>query len=234
MVLTLYNCGDPTIKVNKTIGGGTIISNATPNPNGPIDVINPSFIVDAGDVPSTANYLVAGAPLNRRYFITDITYNTAKTAVISCHVDVLSTYADRINNTTLNYLRGVDNVNEIEDTSYPLSDYLITPSEHYFFSDWDGNFLNSENGRRYILRVIAGAARSNRIVQLSIGDNFVFRGKYMYVLTGTAANADCEYVNETTQTLPGIKQNDIIKIDSYKYKFRINEDSPYSGWLDPI
>lgn len=234
MTLTLYNCGDPTIKVNKTLGEGTEISGATPNPNGPIDVMNPVFIVDAGDIPSTANYLAAGEPLNRYYFITDITYSTAKTAIISCHVDVLSTYADRINGTTLNYLRGVENINEIEDTSYPLSDYLITPSEHYYFTDWDGGFLNSENGRRYILRVIAGAARSNRIVTLNVGDNFVFRGKYMYVITGSAADADCAYVNETTQTLPGVKQNDIIQIGTYKYKFRINEDNPLSGWLDPL
>lgn len=150
MVVKFYNMTSPSIKINKTLGTALKTTNATPNPDGPIDVVNPILIVDAADVPSNANYLEAEAPLNRSYFITGITYTTAKTAIVSCHSDVLSNFAGDLG--TLNFVRGAGDLTEMDDASYPISDYLV--NEYYLFSDtWDDTFFSAGNGgRQYLLR----------------------------------------------------------------------------------
>jgi len=159
MILTFYNTGSPSIKLNKELGSPVGSTNAAPNPTGDVDVINPVFVLNY-NVPANANYVVAGAPLNRSYFITDPSYTIAKTCVVTCHVDVLGTNANKINNTTLNFIRGAEDINEIEDTSYPVADTL-KPTLHYSFNNWDPSFFtNSDTGRRYLLRVADGRSAS--------------------------------------------------------------------------
>lgn len=235
MQVSLYNCGDPTIKLNKSLGQALKTTNAEPDPTDGVDVVNPVFILDDGAIPSTANYLVAGAPLNRSYFITAIVYTTARTAIVSCHIDVLGTYSDRINAATLNYLSGAEKINEVEDQFYPLSDLYITPSTAYTFPSWGEFFHNSQTGKCYVLRVAAGHARSQSIRTLSIGDKFQYLGRYVYELAGQADDAECVYDNETQGgSYPIVKAGDIIKIGNYKYKFVVGSDAPTYGRLDKM
>ena len=123
---------------------------AAPNPDGPIDVVNPVLFVDATQIPSNANYAVVEEPLNRAYFITSITYNTAKTAAVALHSDVLSNFAGNLG--TLNFIRGAENLTEMEDAAYPISDYMV--EEYFSFSEtWDDSFFSSGNtDRQYLLR----------------------------------------------------------------------------------
>lgn len=235
MQVSLYNCGDPTIKLNKSLGQALKTTNAEPDPTDGVDVVNPVFILDDGAIPSTANYLVAGAPLNRSYFITAIVYTTAKTAIVSCHIDVLRTYSDRISAATLNYLSGADKINEVEDQFYPLSDLYITPSTAYTFPGWGNYFQNSQTGKCYVLRVAAGHARSQSVRTFSIGDKFQYLGRYVYELVGQADDAECVYDNETQGgSYPIVKAGDIIKIGNYKYKFVVGSDAPTYGRLDKM
>lgn len=235
MQVSLYNCSDPTIKLNKTLGQALKTTNANPDPTDGVDIINPVFVLDDGAIPSTANYLVAGAPLNRSYFITAITYATAKTAYVSCHIDVLGTYSSRISTATLNYLSGAEKINEVEDQFYPLSDLYVTPSTAYKFPNWGDYFRNLQTGKCYVLRVAAGHARSQSVRNLSIGDKFQYLGRYVYQLAGDPNDAECVYDND----IPGnsyeiVKNGDIIKIGNYKYKFVSGDDAPTYGRLDKM
>lgn len=235
MIVTLYNCNDPTIKLDKTLQGPLKTTNVQPQPTDGVDVVNPIFILDDGAIPSTANYLVAGEPLNRSYFITSITYATAKTAIVSCHIDLLGTYKTRINAATLNYLSGAEKINEVEDEFYPLSDLYINTSTAYKFPSWGNYFRNSQTGKCYVLRVAAGKARSQSVRTLSIGDRYQYLGRYVYELAGTAEDAECVYINETQGgSYPIVKAGDIIKIGNYKYKFVVGSDAPTYGRLDKL
>ena len=196
MVLTFYNTDSPSIKLNKDLGSPVGSTNAAPNPTGEVDVINPVFILNY-NVPASANYVVAGAPLNRSYFITDISYTIAKTCVVTCHVDVLGTNANKINNATLNFIRGAEDINEIEDTSYPVADTL-KPTLHYSFSNWASSFFtNSDSGRRYLLRVADGRSASwqQGLRELQIGDQIVYKN-LGFTLLGTYNGA---YLSEPTE-----------------------------------
>lgn len=46
MIVYFYNCGDPTIKIGKTLGDAIGSANAQPNPTGPVNVVNPVLIID--------------------------------------------------------------------------------------------------------------------------------------------------------------------------------------------
>ena len=242
--ITLYHLAEPTNVVNKTLDGTSAITlNAQLEPTGPINLVNPVFIVDTGVAStysnlSSMNYLYAGAPLNRYYFITSLDFTVAKKAVIACHVDVLMTFRNRINTTTLNFTRGYDGINEIEDNSYPLGDYITT--ETFKFTDWDNsNFSNNDGGRRYILRVAAGSVVSGTEVHLTVGGYAVY-SKWKYDVNGPADNAYLTYNSEAPgdTTNPRIRPNSIIIVDNtYKYRAKITgveADVPAYIQLDPL
>lgn len=200
MVLTFYSTGSPSIKLNKDLGSPVGSTNSTPNPTGEVDVINPVFILNY-NVPADANYVVAGAPLNRSYFITDISYTIAKTCVVTCHVDVLGTNANKINNTTLNFIRGAEDVNEIEDTSYPLSD-VVKRIALPFTNFPSGFFTDSDDGKRYLLRIADGRERnwdSDTDDELTLGDFIIYRG-IGYELLGS--NYKSAYIDPNS-SVPG-------------------------------
>lgn len=155
MQVIFYNCGDPTIKIDKTLGDPVGSTNVSPNPTGPVNVVNPVLVVDKDQVPASTNYCHIPA-YGRYYFITSIDWTVAKTAVISCHCDVLSTFGDKVKGATLNYISGAADVNEIEDGSYPIGDYL--QRERFNFEGWNsGYFTDNSDGKRYLLRVADGA-----------------------------------------------------------------------------
>lgn len=236
MRITFYNCSDPTIKLDKNNKNQVGITNAKPQPTGPVDVVNPILIVDKDNVPANANYCYIHE-YERFYFITSIDWTTANTAVVGCHCDVLSTFSDKIKGTKFNFVRGASDVNEIEDTSYPLGDRISTPVNAYYFAGWaNNNFSKNDSGTRYVLRTVAAKARNETVHTMAIGDYFRYLGRYVYQIIGSEnSQAECMFVNESTSgDYEGVKRQDIIKIGDYKYKFMVGSDYPTAGRLDPL
>ena len=169
MSVSFYINTSPTIKVSKSLGETALKTISVDIPDN-VDVVNPVIIIDNTSIPSEANYMVCGAPLNRSYFITAMDYTNAKRVIIAGHVDVLSTYHGFLENTTLNYIRGAGNPTEMDDVSYPISDYLI---EQYFpMTTWNDIFSNSNSGRRYLLRTICSEVESRIPITLAEGNVF--------------------------------------------------------------
>lgn len=169
MQVTFYINTSPTIKVNKDLSSAGDNSIRQCDIMGAVDVVNPVIVVK-GTVNSSANYMVIGEPLNRSYFITAMDFTTAGKVIISGHVDVLSTYHSLLEDTTLNYIRGAGDLNEMDDSSYPVSDYLV---EQYFpISDWTDIFSNRGNGRQYLLRTISGNPK--QYPQIAVSNGTVF------------------------------------------------------------
>lgn len=167
MTITFYNQSSPTNKITKTLG--TALGSCTINNIHDINVVDPVFIIKSDALSGSlenlakANYVVAGAPFNRDYFITGVDFSTAKTAVVYCHCDVLSTYASSLG--TLNFTRGAGDINEMDDVSYPISDYMI--QQHYKFGNWTDIFSADGSGRRYILRTICAPTAVPSIIELT-------------------------------------------------------------------
>ena len=155
MNVSFYVNKSPTIKVNKDLGEAAIKTVSIDIPDS-VDVVNPVLIIDdsytGGILPSEVNYMVCGAPLSRSYFITAMDYTIAKRIIVAGHVDVLSTYSDRLTTTTLNYVRGAGDPTEMDDVSYPISDYMV--EEYFPMTTWTDIFSAGGDGRQYLLRTI--------------------------------------------------------------------------------
>ena len=164
MNVKFYNNSSPTNKISKTLTA--VGTERSCDIIGDVDVVNPVIVVK-GTVASNANYMTIGAPLNRSYFITAMDYTTAGKVIISGHVDVLSTFSVTVNGATFNFLRGAGDINEMDDSSYPISDYMV---EQYFPMDnWTDIFSNAGSGRQYLLRTIRGNAQTYPTAQLTDG-----------------------------------------------------------------
>lgn len=149
MVITFYNMTSPSIKISKTLGNPLKTTTATPQPNGPVNVVDPVLIVDCSSLPSNANYFTVGEPLNRAYFLVSIEYTTAKTAIVYGHSDVLSNFAP---SGIMNFVRGAGSPTEMDDASYPISDYMV--EEYFPMTTWTDIFSAGGSGRQYLLRTI--------------------------------------------------------------------------------
>lgn len=167
MEVTFYNQTSPSIKISKTLGDALGTCSASPQPTGAVNVVDPVIIVDADKVPSNANYMIIGAPLNRSYFIVSIDYTIANTAVISGHSDVLSNFAPL---GTMNFVRGAGAPTEMDDASYPISDYMV--EEYYPMTTWTDIFDAGGDGRRYLLRTVCSSADSLTYKDLDNGNVF--------------------------------------------------------------
>lgn len=172
ITLKLYNCPSPTNCVNKTLNdgdGGNLLKTVNAKVNGVMNRTDPVFTVDCDSSTAAAlgncNYLIAGAPLNRNYFVVSIDFTIAKTAVITCHVDLLTTFSSRLDATTLNYIRGWGDITEMEDSSYPISDYMV--EQWYNLQSWTDIFSNEGSQRQYLLRTIAAPDVAPTVVELT-------------------------------------------------------------------
>lgn len=225
MQATLYNLTQPTNLIDKSLGAAVGTISVTPKEPGPFSLTDPVFIVDKATAPINANYCYI-PEFNRYYFITSIVYDRAKRATFACHVDVLKTYQSRIEGTTLNYIRGSENVNEVDDEYFPIGDYLTT--EWFDMPDWTNGFQNSKSGKKFILRVASSGVRTYTTVSVSVGDYVVY-SKWKYQVVGPASAATLDYQGETTDTsLPRILNNNILQIDGVDYKVKVIQDQPGS------
>lgn len=221
MQITFYINTSPTNKVNKSL---TQIKSINIDIYEQVDVVNPVIRVDRTDIPSEANYMVCGEPLNRRYFITAMDFTNAKTTIIAGHCDVLSTYHGFLENTVLNYVRGEGDLTEVEDASFPISDYIT--EQHYSFSGWQNNLLNGDNQVQYILRTVCGDAQAYPTIVLTDGAEFRYQ-KWVYSIhLGSVAGAAyiSFYAEDPQSQLPSVQNNGYITISGQLYRF---EASPY-------
>lgn len=245
ITLTLYNQSSPTNKINKNLGGalGTVVA----NPNGTINVLDPVFIIDSLDAASysnlgNCNYLVAGAPLNRRYFVVSVDFTVAKTAIITCHCDVLSTYASQLG--TLNFVRGAGDINEMDDSSYPISDYMV--QQYYPMSNWTDIFKNTGSGRQFLLRTVKGTVEETDVYDANInsvlwcGDTYMDNNDtihyIVYFISGISGTNKLK-VEKTYQSnlSPGVIQlqdNDYLRIPNPNYTDRTGLWQYTGGILD--
>lgn len=221
MTINFYNQSSPTNKINKVLGnsiGTCVIDNIHD-----INVIDPVFIIKSDALGGSlsnlakANYVVAGAPFNRSYFITGVDFSTAKTAIVYCHCDVLSTYAGSLG--TLNFTRGENDLTEVEDTYYPISDYIM--EQHYYFNGWADNLRNSDNLVQYILRTVATEPEGFIAVSLNDGDAFRYQ-KWVYnIHKGAIAGSGyiTFYAEDPQSQAPGVQNNGYINLEGQLYKF---------------
>lgn len=117
--ITLYNTSDDPRKAVKNLGTGIQVASVVPTED--CDILNPTFVLDYNSNYAGCNYVVASAPFNRSYFITDEKISIGKKIVISCAVDVLGTYWDNIKTTRVNVIRQENlNENNIPDPEFKL------------------------------------------------------------------------------------------------------------------
>ena len=190
MDVSFYVNKSPTIKVNKDLGEA--VKKVSIDIPDNVNVVNPVLIIDdshnEGILSSEVNYMVCGAPLSRSYFITAMDYTIAKRVIVAGHVDVLSTYSDRLTTTTLNYVRGSGDPTEMDDASYPISDYLI--QQYFPMTTWDDIFDAGGGGRQYLLRTVCGNAEEPIYVELNVGNVF-WDGTYYTRDTDQATMYNC-------------------------------------------
>lgn len=210
MQVTFYNMTSPTIKITKTLGSPLGTCDASPNPTGPVDVVNPVLVVDADKVPSNANYMEVGAPLNRKYFIVAVEYTVANTAIITGHSDVLSNFAPT---GTMNFIRGAGSLTEMDDASYPISDYMV--EEYFPMTTWNDIFSNKGSGRQYLLRTVCSTPKTYPTHELTNGNVFCDSNLYYIRESDDAVMYKCyqfDSSNTTGRTPSYVPRQDLTGI----------------------
>ena len=131
MRVKLFKIMDDSRVVHKTIGEGYEIS---AHIYGDMDILNPSLLLTyTTSVPFDYNYIFI--PLTKRYYyINSAILKKGQGVLISCHVDVLKSYDDKIDNLSAFVLRQENKYNAY----YP--DNLIAISEQT-------NFYNHSFGK---------------------------------------------------------------------------------------
>lgn len=228
MNITLYNVSDNALKVSKNLGAGTTITNVIPTDG--TTILDPTFKLSSEKVPTSFNYCYVPA-WNRWYFIKNIAYDIGQVAYITCHVDVLYTYKNKLNDPTFNFVRGVNKVNEVDDGLYPLSDYELVRT--YRMDGWDE--LNvTANDTNYLLQVVGYMSRDATSITVENGSVIIYQ-KWVYsVEIGETGNLVYLYENPAAQG-KRVANGTIVKVKGYgNYIFRGSEaDTPQLARLDP-
>lgn len=177
MSLTFYSCSDPPNKINKTLvtlgTSGDFFEPIYANGS-----INPQYILN-NSMPAGTNYIY-DSYLQRYYFVVEVIHDIANTITVNCVLDPLYSFRNKLGG-TFYFVRGANEVNEMEDSNYPLSDYIST--ETYDINGWDNNFFkNSNNGKRFILKTAVGKARENVHETITLVENMVVH------------HQNCEYI----------------------------------------
>lgn len=175
MSLSFYSCGDPSNKLNKSL---TLLGTTTYfKPFYQSSELAPQYVLDQ-PLPSGCNY-VYDSFTGRYYFITDITHDIAKTTTINCSLDPLMSFSGKLTG-NFYFVRGAAEINEMEDASYPLGDYINT--ETFYFDGWNNGFFQnndgSTGGKRYMLRVAHGNSfDDDSAVDITSGQVVQFEGR---------------------------------------------------------
>lgn len=151
-----YTTTDDRRKVVKTLNDESTINVTLIEP---FDVLNPKFFL------TTSNGLgfnyVYIPYFSRYYFVEGITVNKGGCTVVSCSVDVLTTYQSQfINNDFLIVRSESIGINYITDTQLPL--YPYKDMKVIEFSDNDFNLNKATNtSYNFLLNVAGGGSNQN-------------------------------------------------------------------------
>lgn len=211
MALRFYNVSDVPNKLNKTLN--QVGSTVNIQPTGPNSETQATYLLNS-PMPAGSNYVYDTAT-GKYYFIVEVTHDIAKGVTISCVLDPLQTYKSRLTG-KFYFVRGADKANEMDDSSYPLGDYIKT--ETYNFKSWDENFFqNSAAGRHFMLRTAVGKPKTQSIIELSIND-YVYNSDSQYrILHADDRFASAGYIGKTSGT-PQILVGDLIRINGIVYR----------------
>ena len=161
MTLYLYNISADTRCLTKVVVGTTpaIKTAADIEPTEGVDVLSPAFILGYDSPYISCNYLYC-AELNRFYYITEMTIDTAQRIHVQCSVDVLQTYASSILNCMATVVRS-ESVGR--PTMYTDSKLPVYPTKKNVTSIVMqqvavplNSRLSTADGDNYLLTVIGG------------------------------------------------------------------------------
>lgn len=208
MNVKFYNMSSPTIKISKT---KTLVGEApaTPNPTGPINIVDPVLVIDKDRIPANANYMEIPT-YGRSYFITSIDWTTANTAIVAGHSDVLSNFAP---SGTMNFVRGAGSLTEMDDMSYPISDYMV--EEYFPMTTWTDIFSNKGSGRQYLLRTVCSTPKTYPTHALTNGNVFCDSNLYYIRESDDAVMYKCyqfDSSNTTGRTPSYVPRQDLTGI----------------------
>lgn len=215
--INLYNCSDDPRTLNKTLTDIAEVRDV--KPTGIVDLMNPTFELGYDSNYTTKNYCVVGAPFNRSYFITDMKIDIGKKIIISCAVDVLQTYKNKIEDINANVVRQENLIKEmLPDPSYVYLD------QSDVISVLPNNYSNTIFGPQasdgfYVVLGVNGAANSH----INDVDGFTklesepadwsMRYIFYWVNTGGTTEASMVSIGELVSagTLPsGVSYNDVV------------------------
>lgn len=154
MYATFYTVTDAPNVLNKTLDNG---HTTNCEPVEPCDFLNPVLVMNKHSDVMTANYVSISSPLNRKYFITGKSLLSGNRVMITCAVDVLTTYADSIKECFGTFTRSEHPKNKyIKDNKYPLTCDMLSKSALFPKTPF-----TAANGRNYILTVVGGGNNGN-------------------------------------------------------------------------
>lgn len=208
MSLTFYSCSDPPNKLNKTLI--TLGSTSYFKPIYANGETTTQYILDSG-MPAGTNYIY-DSDLRRYFFVVEVVHDIAKTITVNCVLDPLYTFRDKLGG-TFYFVRGANEVNEMEDNSYPLSDYIRT--ETYNIDGWDNNFFkNTDTGRCFMLRTASGVPYEENYIEITPGPTCYVHTtprNYIVVRTGNKQIAG-QFASDTPPAEgPFISTGDLIR-----------------------
>ena len=144
---------DNVKKVNKSY---SLLSNnaISISPLSVIDQLSPVFVIDYNAAFMGANYVIVGAPLNRKYFCT-VSMDTAGRMVLSCSCDYLSSFD--LSNCAIQVTRngGIGKPTDYVDTKFPIKPNQVDITSIVKSS---GVIDVNKTDGGYLLTVIGGSA----------------------------------------------------------------------------
>lgn len=156
VTITIYNVSDAPNVADKTLESGTTVTGVQPCE--PCDFLNPSFIMNKSSAVLSGNYIdcvIEGNPLQRKYFITDKQLITGGRVLVSCTVDVLTTYASSIKACNGTILRAESPKSKaMHDSKYPLVPRMFV--KNILYKKTPFSYVSGNGNYNYLLTVVGG------------------------------------------------------------------------------
>lgn len=233
-MLSFYNTSDVPNKLNKTL---TFLGSTTAfQPTAGNTETSPVYLLDKS-MPANTNYIY-DSDMDRYYFVVEVEHNTAKRIVVTCALDALYSFRNRLDG-KFYFIRGAEKVNEMDDSSYPLGDYIKT--ETYNFEEWPINFFQNTNvGKRYLLRTAAGRPKVVRRVTAQLNSQIRWQN-WVYTIKGSniySAYLDDAMEDPQSQAQSIANNGTLILVSgeeecAYKFYFP-SDESPSRARIDLI
>lgn len=158
MNILFYQCSDDPRKLDKTMNnvgsGEATLSAAVNNTDDTITLLSPSFIVASNVSYFSATHVFVASMGNRYYYIINITLMTGGKMLVTCSIDALKTYADKIKLCYGTFIRSEKPRSRlIRDSKYPLTSHMKSKSTLFSSTPFS---LGESTTHNYILTVVGG------------------------------------------------------------------------------